>query len=271
MSGGNDTSTSTTTAPQWATDYAQNFLGQSKQVADLPYNGYSGQTVAQMNPFQVQGYNAQAARAVQGSPVNDAASGELQKTLNGSYLNSNPYLAKQYDSAARGITDNYNQSVVPQLTALDARSGSFGNSGVASATGTAQGQLAKNLGDVATNLYGNDYANERNRMQTAVSQAPTSANQDYVDASALQNAGTAFNAQDQANLTDQYQRFQQANNYPKDQLATLGKGLGFNYGSTTSQSAPATSPWATAIGTGASLYGAYKGLGSSTTSGGSGK
>lgn len=261
MSGGSDTSTSTTTAPQWATDYAQNFLGQSKQVADIPYNGYMGQTVAQMNPFQVQGYNAQAQRAIQGSPVNDAASGELQKTLSGGYLNNNPYLAKQYDAAASGITKNYNNSVVPQLTALDARSGSFGNSGVASATGTAQGQLAEQLGNVASNLYGNDYANERNRMQTAVGQAPGIANQDYVDASALQNAGSGFQAQDQKNLTDEYQRFQEARAYPQQQLSTLAKGLGTSYGGSSTTNGPGANPWAQALGGAATAYGIYGGGG----------
>ncbi len=258
MSGGSDTTT-TNAFPDWAVPYAQNFLAQSQQVAGLPYRGYEGQTVAQLNPYQTAGANAQAQRATQGSPVNDAASTELQKTLSGGYLNNNPYLSKLVGAASQDITENYNQSVVPQLTALDARSGSFGNSGVSNATGQAQGQLAKNLGNVATNIYGTDYANERNRMQTAVSQAPSIANQDYVDAAALQNAGQTFQTQDQKNLTDQYQRWQEANNYPKDQLATLGKGLGLNYGSTTS--GPGANPWAQGLGAAASAYGAYAGSG----------
>jgi len=256
MSGGSDT-VSTNNFPSWAIPYAQNFLSRSQQVADLPYQAYSGQTTAQLNPYQTAGANAQAQRAIQGSPVNDAASQELQKTLQGGYLNNNPYLSKLVGAASQDITNNYNQSVVPQLTALDARSGSFGNSGVQNATAQSQDALAKNLGNVATNIYGTDYANERNRMQNAVSQAPSIANQDYVDASALQNAGQTFQTQEQKNLTDQYQRWQEANNYPKDQLATLGRGLGLNYGSSTST--PGTDPWAQAIGAGAAGYGAYLG------------
>lgn len=267
MSSGGDSTTTTTGVPDWVQPYAQNFLQKSQQTADIPYQPYTDQTVAQLNPFQVQGANAQAARAIQGSPVNDAASGELQKTLSGGYLNNNPYLAKQYDAAASGITKNYNNSVVPQLTALDARSGSFGNSGVASATGTAQGQLAEQLSNVATNLYGNDYANERNRMQTAVSQAPQIANQDYVDASALQNAGSTFQTQEQKNLADQYQRFTEARDYPQQQLNTLGKGLGMNYGSTGTSTGPGANGWSQGLGTAATLYGLYSGGGKTTTSG----
>ena len=260
MSGGSDSTTvQQSGVPDWAVPYAQNFLNQSQKVADMPYQGYEGQTVAQLNPYQTAGYNAQAQRAQQGSPVNDAASSELQKTLGGGYLNNNPYMNQMVDAASQDVTRNYNQSVIPQLTALDARGGSFGNSGVASATGTAQTNLAQQLGNISTNLRGTDYANERARMANAVSQAPTIANQDYVDAAALQSAGQGFQRQDQANLTDQYGRWQEANNYPKDQLQTLGKGLGMNYGSSTTSTGPGTNPWATGLGAAATAYGAYSG------------
>lgn len=265
MSGGGDTTTvQQSGVPSWAVPYAQNFLNQSQQVADMPYQGYDGQTVAQLNPYQTAGIDAQAQRAYQGSPVNDAASSEVQKTLSGGYLNNNPYLSQMVNAASGDITKNYNNSVVPQLTALDARSGSFGNSGVASATGQAQGQLAEQLGNVATNIYGTDYANERNRMQTAVSQAPTIANQDYVDASALQNAGNQYQQQDQKNLSDQYSRFQAAQAYPKDQLNTLGSALGLKLGGSSTSTGPGADPYAQALGAAAAGYGAYKSGGSSS-------
>lgn len=267
MSGGTDTNTTSTSGvPEWATPFAQNFLDRSAQVSDQPYQGYTGNTVAQLNPYQTQGINAQAQRGAAGSPVNAAAGTELQKTLSGGYLNNNPYLAKQYDAAAGSITKNYNNSVIPQLTALDARSGSFGNTGVASVTGQAQGQLAEQLGNVATNLYGNDYAAERNRMQTAVSQAPSIANQDYVDASAVQNAGAQYQAQDQKNLTDNYQRFQEAQAYPEKQLNILGKGLGYNYGGSSTSTSPGANPWSQGLGAAAATYGLIGGNG--TTGGG---
>jgi hypothetical protein len=238
MSGGSDKVT-TQNFPDWAVPYAQNYLGASQTVANLPYQPYGGQTTAQLNPYQTAGYNAQAQRALQGSPVMDAASSEVQKTLGGGYLNNNPYLTGMIDLASGDVMRNMNQ--------VDARSGSFGNSGV-------QYQTAKALGDVATGVRGQDYAAERGRMSSAVNQAPTIANQDYIDASALQQAGAGFQGQDQANLTDQYQRFLEARNYPNQQLATLGKGLGINYGSTTT--GPGSNPWAQGLGAGLSLFGA---------------
>jgi hypothetical protein len=188
------------------------------------------------------------------------------------------------------------QSVIPQLTALDARSGSFGNSGVANATSEAQGQLARALGDVSGNLRFQDYGQranlaenlanrqyqsgetfanrlfsggesqaardqaqyqaERGRMMGGLSLAPTYANQDYTDAAALQAAGQGFQQNQQANLTDQYNRYQQAQNYPYKQLEVLGQGvgLGANTGRTTTTQTPGTSPLATGLGTAAGLY-----------------
>jgi hypothetical protein len=104
------------------------------------------------------------------------------------------------------------------------------------------------------NMRYGDYSQERNRMMQGLSMAPTYANQDYIDATALQQAGQGFQQNQQAQLTDQYQRFQEAQQYPYKQLDTLGKGMGLNFGTTTTLQTPGTSPAATGLGTAASLY-----------------
>lgn len=312
MNGGSDTTTQQSSVPDWVKPYATNYMDQSQKVAALPYKEYSGQTTAQMNPFESQGLNAQASRALNGSPVTDAASGELQRTLNGGYLGgpvagnsqadaqnpyagSNPFLTGAINNASQDVINNYQRSVVPQLDAMDARSGSFGNAGVGLARTAAASDLTKNLGNVASGMRFNDYTqqgqygenaanrrfqagaqyagdtnsamqNERQRMTGAVGMAPSIANQDYTDAQALQNAGKGFQQQDQANMTDAYGRFQNAQNYPKDQLTTLGRGLGMNFGTTSTGTGPQANPWAQALGAGLAGYGAYK---SGSTSGGS--
>jgi hypothetical protein len=91
--------------------------------------------------------------------------------------------------------------------------------------------LQAQLGENAANRASNAYQAERGRMQGSVGMAPSIANQDYTDAQALLQAGGAYQGQEQQNLGDAYQRFLEARNYPKDQLATLGMGLGANIGS----------------------------------------
>jgi hypothetical protein len=230
MAGGSSEST-TSGPPDWAVPHFQQFLQRGQQVADMPYQPYTGQTVAQFNPYQTQALDATAQRAIYGSPVNNAASGELTKTLSGGYLNNNPYMDSLVNQAQGDVIRNYQDAILPSIDALDARSGSFGNSGVQAVLGQSRYQLGQTLGDISTNLRGADYAAERNRMQGAVGMAPTIANQDYVDANALLQAGGAYQGQEQRNLGDAYARFTEARDYPKQQLATLGSTLGMNYGS----------------------------------------
>jgi hypothetical protein len=248
MSGGSDQQTSTTGIPDWMRPYAETFMQRSQDVADLPYTPYGGSTVAQMNQYQTGALDATAQRAIQGSPVMDAASGELQKTLGGGYLNNNPHMDSLVNRAQGDVIRNYQTGIAPQIDALDARSGSFGNSGAQHVMGESRYQLGQTLGDISTSLRGGDYAAERNRMQGAIGMAPGIANQDYVDAQQLLSAGNAYQTQDQANKNDAYRRFQEAQNHPYKQLDTLGKGLGMNFGSTTTASGPQGSPWAGAAG-----------------------
>jgi len=124
--------------------------------------------------------------------------------------------------------------------------------------GESQRRLQSTLGDISSSIRGTDYANERNRMQGAVGMAPTIANQDYLDASQLLGAGAQVQGQEQANLSDAYGRFQEARDYPRQQLGTLGQGLGMNFGS--SQTGPGANPLAQGLGGGLAAYGAYRGM-----------
>jgi hypothetical protein len=242
MGGGNDTTVQSNDVPDWVRPYAQNYMQASQNVANRPYQAYDQSTVANLNPYQTAGYNAQAQRAMQGNQTMDAAAGEVNKTLGGGYLNSNPYLDSMVDRASQDVQRN--------MTSVDARSGSFGNSGVQEAT-------ARGLADVSANIRGADYQQERGRMAGAVNQAQGIANQDYTDAERLINAGQGFQQQDQAQRSDDYNRFLEARNYPEHQLGILGQGLGMNRGSSSTSTSPGANPWAQAAG----AYLAYNGLG----------
>jgi len=241
MSGGTDTIQSTN-IPDWAVPYAQGFMGRAQQVADLPYQGYDGQTVAQLNPYQQAGYDAIAARALQGSPVSDAAAGEVTRTLQGGYLNANPYLDTMVDRTAADIRRS--------ADAAEARSAGYGNTGREEVT-------ARAIGDASAAIRGQDYARERGFMQNAVGMAPQIAGQDYIDAGQLLGAGAGLQGQEQRNMTDQYQRFLEARGYPQQQLNTLGQGLGFNFGG--AQQVPGSNQFGQALGAGLAAYGAYGG------------
>jgi len=253
----NITTTSNMGLPDWVQPYAQGYLNQAQQVANTPYQQYQGQMVAGFNPYQQQGLDAMAQRAYNGSPVMGAANQQLQDTIQGKSLGGNPYLQQQIDAAQGDVTRQWNNVAKPSWDTAMQKSGSFGNEGVAQANQMAQSDMQRNLGLIDTNLRANNYNTERGYQMQATGMAPQFANQDYTDINNLIGAGQQYQNQQQTELTNQYNQFQQARQYPAQQLDIMGNALARQYGQQGSQTTPGPSGAATAIGgtlTGAALY-----------------
>jgi len=238
MSGGGSDSTQSG-PPEWAVPFFQNYMNRAGAVSDLPYQAYQGQRLEAMNPYQVGGLNATANRAIQGNSSVGAANQNLTDTLGGKYLGQgNPYLQQQIDASSQDLVRNYNTAIKPQFDAAMTRSGSFGNSGIQEVGQAAQNDLQKNLANISTGMRYQNYGDERNRQMQGTSLAPAIANQDYVDTQALSGVGDVFNRYGQAQRNIDYENFQEARDYPKNQLATLGSALGMNMGQTTTGPQP---------------------------------
>lgn len=228
----------TTNAPlPEARPYYQDFLARTQEVANQPYQQSPG-TYAGPNPYLQQGWQATANRATQGSPVMGAANTQLMKTINGGFMNANPYLDANIASAQSDLTQAWNQVQRPQFDKAMQRSGSFGNTGIAQTAGYAADTLQKNLGRVASDMRGNAYNTERGFMQQALNMAPQFANQDYVDANALLNVGNQAQQFTQAAQNQNQNWFNEAQKYPQQQLGLLGNALGINQGTQQTQTQP---------------------------------
>jgi hypothetical protein len=253
-----DLITSTNTSmPDWVTPYASGYLNRAQQVADQPYQQYNGQRVAGFNPYQTQAYDAQAQRAMQGSPTMGAANSNIQGVLGGDYLQGNPYLTQQIDAAQGDVIRNWNNVQKPQWDTAMQNSGSFGNSGVAMANQNAQSDMQRNLGNISSTMRYNNYAGERANQMSALGLAPGFAQQDYNDINQLANAGTAYQTQNQKALDADYTQFLDQRQYPQQQLDTMGTALQRSYGQNTTTSQPGASTASQLFGgavTGAGLY-----------------
>lgn len=221
-------------------DYSLGFLNQAYNVANTPYQQYTGQTVAGFNPYQTQAYDAQAQRAIQGSPVTSAAQSNITNTLNGNYLNadSNPYLTGAIQSAQQDLTNAWNNSAVPSWQKAMQGSGSFGNSGVMQASQNAASDYQKSLGNIATNMRFNAYNAERQNQMSALGLSNSIANQDYTDIGQLASAGQAYQNQNQNVLDSNYQQWMAQQQYPTNQLNTFGNALRAVNGSQTQSANP---------------------------------
>lgn len=219
--GGATSSTTIPTIPDELKPLANLYTQQATQYAQTPFQAYTGQRFADLNPTQQAGLGMVEQRAMSGSPTMTGAEGALNQFIQGG--NTNPYLDAMVNKAQ--------QSVLGNAGVADRRSGSFGNSGVAQAA-------ARQMGDVATNMYGQAYGQDQaNRMQ-AIGMAPTFGNAAYQDASQLLNAGNIRQQAAQNPLDFQYQQFQQAQDYPLKQMSATGGMLGQNMGSSTTGTQP---------------------------------
>lgn len=235
--------------PSWVQPYAAGYLQQAQNVADTPYQAYGGSLNAGFTPWQQQGLQAQAQRAVEGSPTMSAANTNLQSVLNGSFLGNNPYLEAQIQAAQGDLVNSWNNTAMPQWSKAMQSSGSFGNTGVMAAQGNAADALQKNLGRISSDMRFNAYNTERQNMMSALGMAPTFAQQDYADIDRLTQAGQAYQGQQQKELDTAYQQWQQAQQYPQQQLNVMRNALGgVNFGNTSTQTAPGASTASQVLG-----------------------
>lgn len=207
---------------------------EAQKIYNAPGPDYfPNSTIAGPGGTTLAAQDAQAGRAITGSPVNDAAKSQLTGTLNGDYLNNNPYM--------NAMLDQTFQQIRPQLDSQFA-----GNSYGSSAH---QASIADAYSRAGTQLGYQNYNDERARQLSAVGMAPTIANTDYTDIAALKDVGSAQDAQTQAQLGDQVARWNQQQNKQQSKLDQYMGNIKGNYGGTSTQATPYyTNPGASILG-----------------------
>lgn len=132
------------------------------------------QRFVQADPLTQEAWNMKEALARSGNSTNNSAYKLGLDTLNGAYLNSNPYIDATYNKAADQV-----QSRVNSQFGLAGRTGSGANQSV----------MFNDLGNLATDVYGQNYNNERNRQQQMMAFAPMLDQLRYADVNTLGQIG----------------------------------------------------------------------------------
>ena len=210
------TQSSTVTAEpsEFVKPYYQEALGQAQQLyqSDVPqyfpqatYVPFSGQTEAALR--------LQEQRALSGSPLLGSSQQEIQNILSGQYLDpsTNPYLQQAFQRAAGDVQS--------QLGSMFAKGGRYGSAAMAETAG-------RRMGDLASQIYGGAYQQERARQLQAAQMAPQLAALDYADIGQLAQVGQQREAMSEAQLADAMQRFQFEQQKPytklREYLASIG-------------------------------------------------
>jgi len=225
--GGTTTTVNKTEPPEEVKPFLAPYVQRGFALSEKPFQQYGGQRIAGMTPEQNLGLDFTAQRAMQGSPLLREAQNQTMQTARGDYLSpdSNPYLRQNVNTALGDVQTRVNSQFN--------RPGAFGGS-------AHQELMTRNLGETASQLYGQNFANERTNQMRANLFAPQLAETDYRDAQALLGVGDVRreNFQDLLNLD--YENFLAAQQYPYQQVNYAGDVLARSMGGggTSTQTGP---------------------------------
>ena len=227
--GSNPTNVTTTTSAdpsEFVKPYLSEAFGQAQDLfQSATPNYYPNQTYTDFAPETNAALQLQSARALQGNPLLGSSQNEINNILTGQYLDptSNPYSTGLYNQIAGDVTSG----VQSQFS----KAGRLGS-------GANQEILARELGKVGQQVYGDQYNQERANMVNATSIAPQLAQADYDDITRLGQVGAERETLEQARIQDSLGRFDFEQNKPYFKLREYLASIGSPYAQTTTQTNP---------------------------------
>lgn len=211
--------------------YLTDVFGQAQQQY---YGGgpdyFPGQTYVPFAQQTEQALQRQQERALAGSPAQTALNEQLAATLRGDFLGANPYLDDVVGAATRGVTEQFEQSVLPGIAAQFGAGGRTGSGIHQQALTQAGGELAQAVGDVEAQIRGQDYGAERQRQLQAGGLVPTATALEYQDIDRLRGVGGATEDLARRIQQDQINRFNFYQQRPGQQLGQYAGLIGGQYG-----------------------------------------
>lgn len=272
--GNGGTETVTNKSDPWgpAQPYLQDIMGQGQSLYNKGAEYAPFSTTVPFSPQSEQALTGIENRATAGSPLTSAAQTSLLDMINGNHSNPALGIAGQYaqngianpnegylQGSASGAFLNSNPYIDANVHRAQDSVRDYTNAGFSKAGRTGSGYhqdiLQKNIGDVASQMYGQNYANERNLMNSAgtsllgsgdsaagrklsaaqlygnlgqsdnamrlaaIGAAPGLAANDYTDLSALQGVGQAREGQATNQLNDLLSRWDFSQNSGWDLLS----------------------------------------------------
>jgi hypothetical protein len=185
---------------------------------------YGGQTFVSPSETTQTGLQALEQRASRGSPLTGAAQGQLQNTIQGGYLQGNPFFQGAFQPAAQAAESKFLTSL-GNIGSAASKAGRYGSGAMNTMQQGASGQFAKTLADTAGALAYENYAAERGRQQAATMAAPQMAQADYGDIQNMLKAGQLregyTGAQQQADIN----KFNFQQNQPQVNLTNYLSGV----------------------------------------------
>ena len=277
MGGGSpQVTTSRQELPAWLEQPTRENIAIADAIAKRPYEAYGGKTVAGLSPDQIAAYNMTRQNVGAYQPAYGAALGATSSVAGyqpgtftggdiGAYMN--PYL-QNVEAGALGGLEAQRLRAQQGIAQSARQAGAFGGSRQGISEALSNVETARQAGDLSAKIRSQGYDTAASLMQADINRALqgqqlrlqaggqladiAGAGQRalYADTAALENIGKSQQAQQQAQLSDAYQRWQAQRNYPIDMLnLRIGATSAVpGVGTTTQSTTGGGSPWMSALG-----------------------
>lgn len=213
------------TALQFINSYGKQVFGPDGQPIGLPadvrqqvqpFSDY--QNLALGNVYNMTPYAQQTA---------NTAANQLNATAGGAFLDpsTNPYLQSTFNAAAQPMINAYQTAIAPGNIAAAQKAGQFGSTAMNEQGQINQYGLGRNLDELATNIYGGAYNQERQRQIQAVSMAPQTTANLYAPSNTLYGAGAQIQQQGQNVMDTDYANAVAKYEAPYNQLSGFGGAM----------------------------------------------
>jgi len=209
-----DNVTRTEVSPE--TEAAQKFLlniGEQLQNNPQLAEAFGGDFFADFNELQ---------RKSLGGQLLDAGELESQgfgrdtlelgrKQLRGDFLDpaSNPFLRDTVDAAIRPVIENFNEQLLPSLRSGIEGAGAFDSTRRQLLESDLGARVSNQIGDISTNLFGENFARERGIQQTSPGLLSAGASQFLLPNLLRSGVGQAFQQDEQLGLQNELAQFRE--------------------------------------------------------------
>lgn len=226
IAGGGGGSSSNSSTKPWGPQqkYLEDIYRRAQSAASTPRSFYEDSTYVPFSQETEDSLQQTAARARAGP--SQSALDYQQNVLSGQYLHpsSNPYLGELYSAQARPLVRTFQTALTPgaSLTGY----GRGGSGAEANRMNRTQDVLAQNLSEMASRIYGGNYAAERGIQEQAAQRAPAYSELAYADQRALGGVGAQREELAGRRLQDLISRFQFKQDEPWDRTADYSNLIG---------------------------------------------
>lgn len=187
--------------------------------------------------------------------------------LQGKYLTaeSNPYLTSYTNAAIRPLTQQFTESVLPNIRSDAMTTGGFGGTRQGVAEGLASDRFGRAIGETTSGIYNNAYNQGMSQFSRAIDQAPGALAAGSLPAMMQMQSGELMDQRNQAIINSDIERWNYEQQLPENKLRDYLAMIQGNYGGTSTASSETAGSNTGVSAVGGALAGAK--LGSSVSPG----